>query len=121
VIPFVYIYVTTAVVGGNLIYGVGRFTIQQRIRFGYLLFVVALSMVPLVDMGLEVGNKCASAWRCVALLCWVFHTHVVVYAAPIALLYLARGQGWLALGWLVGFGFTHKVCILHHFRFLSDS
>eukprot|EP00729_Bicosta_minor_P009288 gene9288-22631_t len=56
VIPFVYIYITCVFVGSNLIYGVGSVSIKSRIRFGYVLFVIALASVPLIENGAESGH-----------------------------------------------------------------
>ena len=39
-------------------YGVGKVTIKNRIRFGYLLFILSLASVPLVEKGIE--NKLIS-------------------------------------------------------------
>lgn len=57
-IPMCYLYVSCAVVSGNLIYGVGRFSIAARVRFGYGMFMVALAMFLLVE--LAVGHGSAS-------------------------------------------------------------
>ncbi len=49
VYPSIYMYVTTALVAVNVFYGVGAFSMEARIRFGYVMFLLSLAAVPVIQ------------------------------------------------------------------------
>lgn len=47
--PLVYMYTTATVVLANLFFGVDNFPLDARIRFGYVVFLIAISSVPVIQ------------------------------------------------------------------------
>ena len=48
-IPLVYMYATGATTALNLKFGLGRFRLRSRVRFGYAAFLLALGLVPIIE------------------------------------------------------------------------
>ena len=49
VYPVVYMFVTTTLVTLNVFFGVYSFSLDARIRFGYVVFLISLTAVPIVQ------------------------------------------------------------------------
>jgi len=56
VIPFVYIVITCLFVAQNLFFGVGRYSINSRLRFGYVLMTLSLVSFVLIEEGVVGGS-----------------------------------------------------------------